>query len=399
MQQTQQPESLAWIEKLVAIDTTSRDSNLPLVDLVAAELRERGLELHVFPDATGQKANLVATVPAADGSRNGGVVLSAHTDVVPVDGQEWSSDPFTTEIRDGRLYGRGTCDMKGFLGVALHTLPRMLEAELTEPIHLALTYDEEVGCVGGGEIVKQFAEIGLDPRACIVGEPSMMHVIGGHKSMNVVRFTFCGVAAHSSRTPYGVNAIEYASRFVCAVRERAEGWRDEGPRDEAYGVPYTTASVNLVSGGIAGNTVPDRCSVQLEFRSIGADDPEEILGWMREVAGDLEREMKAENDAARVEVEILAQAPGFDAPHDSATARLAVELGAIASEEKVNYGTEAGQYAGAGIDTVVCGPGDIAQAHTADEYVELSQLVACEEFMNALVDRLSRTGDSSAHAQ
>ena len=395
MEQTQPPASLSWVERLVEIDTTSRDSNLPLIEVVAAHLRDHGIDPQLFPDESGRKANLVATIPAADGARSGGVVLSGHTDVVPVDGQQWTSDPFTPTIRDGRVYGRGTCDMKAFTAVALHLLPRMVEADLRAPLHFALSYDEEVGCLGGAHIVKQIADLGLAPEVCVVGEPTSMRVVTAHKSINLLEVTFTGIAAHSSLTPQGVNAIEHAARFVTEVRGMADAWRTGGPFDPAYPVPYTTTSVNLVSGGIAGNTVADRCVVQLEFRSIAADDPAEVVESLRSVAARLEAEMKAEiperADEVSVRVEVLAQVPGLDSSADGPATRLALALGAAEPEGKVTYGTEAGQFAETGIDTIVCGPGDIAQAHAADEYVELDQIVACEQFLGALIDHLSAT--------
>lgn len=385
-----QPASLEWVRRLVGIDTTSRDSNLPLIEVVADYLREHGLEPVTFADETGRKANLVATIPAADGSRVGGIVFSGHTDVVPVDGQRWDSDPFEAQVRDGRLYGRGTADMKGFIGVALEALPRIVATPLSEPVHFALSYDEEVGCLGGAWIVKQIAELGLHPRACVVGEPTSMRVVTGHKSMNVIAVTFTGVAAHSSLTPNGVNAIEYAASFIRFVRQRAESWRKEGPFDQAYSVTYTTGGVNVVSGGIASNTVADRCRLELDVRTIPATDPADVLELLRAEAARLEQEMQAENPCARVELQVLAQVPAFEADDGSRTLELAVALGASEAAERVTYGTEAGQFAGTGIDTIVCGPGDIAQAHGPNEYVELSQLVACEAFVERLVEHLSR---------
>ncbi|NYD98997.1 acetylornithine deacetylase [Kineosphaera limosa] len=386
------PRSLAWVRRLVAIDTTSRDSNLPLIEVVAQYLREHDVEPHVLPDESGRKANLVATIPAADGGRVGGVVLSGHTDVVPVDGQEWDSDPFEAVVRDGRLYGRGTADMKGFIAVALEALPRMLATPLNEPIHLALTYDEEVGCLGGAQIVKQIADLGIAPRACIVGEPTSMRVITGHKSMNVVAVTFTGVAAHSSLTPNGVNAIEYAAAFIRFVREQAQRWREAGPFDEAYPVAYTTGGVNVVAGGIASNTVADRCRLELDFRTIPAVAPGNVLELLRGEAARLEQLMQAENPGASVDVEVLAAVPSFEAEDGSRTVELAVALGATEAAERVTYGTEAGQFAGTGIDTIVCGPGDIAQAHGPNEYVDLAQLLACEAFVDRLIEHL-RAGD------
>lgn len=388
------PASLPWVERLVSIDTTSRDSNLPLIEVVAQEMRSRGIEPHILPTDDGTKANLLATVPAADGSTSGGVVLSGHTDVVPVDGQSWTSAPFEPQVRDGRLYGRGTCDMKAYIAVALHTLPAMLEAELSEPIHFALSYDEELGCLGGAVLVKQIADLGLAPRVCIVGEPTMMQVVRAHKSINSVRVTFHGVAAHSSLTPNGVNAVEHAAAFITKMRAMATSWRTEGPYDSAFPVAYSTTSVNIVEGGIAGNTVPDRCVVQLEFRTIAADDPEVVTDRLRGFVAEIEAEMKAEDERAHVDVEVLAAVPGLDTEADSTAVELAVALGAEASPEKVTYGTEAGQFAGSGIETVVCGPGDIAQAHAADEFVDLAQIQQCERFMTDLVARLS-TGQNA----
>ncbi|NYI70906.1 acetylornithine deacetylase [Naumannella cuiyingiana] len=383
------PRSLPWIERLVSLDTTSRDSNLPLIETVSAEFRRHGIEPHVFPNADGSKANLVATVPAADGTTSGGVVLSGHTDVVPVDDQDWDSDPFVPEVRDGRVYGRGTADMKSFTAVGLTYLPEMVAAELREPIHFALTYDEEVGCLGGEEIVKQIADLGLAPRAAIVGEPTSMRVIRGHKSINLIRVEFTGVAAHSSLTSSGVNAIEYAAELITFVRSIADAWRADGPFDEAYPLAYSTASVNLIRGGIASNTVPEECFVELEFRGIAEIDPDEIIDRIRGKADELAERMRAENPAAGIEVKVLAKVPGLDTPGDSAAIALGDQLGAIPSEEKVTYGTEAGQFAGSGIETVVCGPGDIAQAHAANEYVALDQLVACERFVEKLIKVLS----------
>lgn len=388
------PASLPWVERLVSIDTTSRDSNLPLIEVVAQEMRSRGIEPHIFTTDDGTKANLLATVPAADGSTSGGVVLSGHTDVVPVDGQSWTSAPFEPQVRDGRLYGRGTCDMKAYIAVALHTLPAMLEAELSEPIHFALSYDEELGCLGGAVLVKQIADLGLAPRVCIVGEPTMMQVVRAHKSINSVRVTFHGVAAHSSLTPNGVNAVEHAGAFITKMRAMATSWRTEGPYDSAFPVAYSTTSVNIVEGGIAGNTVPDRCVVQLEFRTIAADDPEVVTDRLRGFVAEIEAEMKAEDERAHVDVEVLAAVPGLDTEADSTAVELAVALGAEASPEKVTYGTEAGQFAGSGIETVVCGPGDIAQAHAADEFVDLAQIQQCERFMTDLVAHLS-TGQNA----
>lgn len=386
----QTPRSLDWVVKLVSQDTTSRNSNHPVIDLIAEEARRLGLNPRICPSTQPGKSNLLVSVPAADGSTAGGVVLSGHSDVVPVDGQDWASDPFAPEVRDGRLYGRGTCDMKGFIGVAVSALPDMVAADLSEPIHLAVSYDEEVGCIGGDQIVKDIAELGLTPRACIVGEPTSMQVIRGHKSINLGRVTFRGKAAHSSLTPDGVNAIEYAAQFVVFLRGIADQWRNEGPFDEAYLVRHSTLSTNIIHGGIAGNTVPERCVVEFEFRGIAELDANATMERIEAYARELEQQMRAENEIAGVDFEIPAMVPGLETPADAEAISLGAALGGLRSDGKVTYGTEAGQFSGAGIETVVCGPGDIAQAHAADEFVDLAQLQACDEFIHRLISHLSK---------
>ncbi|MDI3405087.1 acetylornithine deacetylase [Streptomyces cavernicola] len=380
--------TMGWITRLMGIDTTSRDSNLPLIELVAEEIRAHGIEPVLVPNAEGTKANLLATVPAADGSVTGGVVLSGHTDVVPVDGQPWSSEPFRPEVRDGRLYGRGACDMKSFVGAIVAKLPQLTGAPLSEPVHLAFSYDEEIGCAGAPSLVDEIGRRGLRPRACVVGEPTSMRVIRGHKSITLLRVAFHGVAAHSSLTPQGVNAIEYAAQLVRFVRAFAERQRAEGPFDEFYEVPFTTATVNEISGGIAVNTVPAECSLSFEFRAVAGVDVDETVEMFRAEVRRIEALMREENPQARIEVSVGAKAPGLDTALDAEVMDLATRWGGEASPGKVTYGTEAGLFHEAGIPTVVCGPGDIAQAHAPDEFVELDQIARCEAFLDRLIDDL-----------
>ena len=382
-------ETLDWAKRLIGLDTTSRDPNLPLIEVIAAELRARGLTAHIRPAPHDGWANLIATVPAADGSLDGGVVLSGHTDVVPVDDQDWASEPFAPQVRDGRLYGRGSADMKGFIACVLALLPDMQAARLREPIHLAFSYDEELGCLGGEVIVKDFADLGLSPRTAIIGEPSMMRAIRGHKSVNSVRMTFTGVACHSSLKPHGLNAIEHAAAVIRRIAEYGEQLAATGPYDEAYEVPYSTVGVNLVRGGIANNTVADCCVLEADFRTIAADDQRAFYETLRGFALEQEAVMRAANPAGKVEVQLLSMVPGLDTASDGPAARLMRELGVEVADSKVTYGTEAGQFSGAGMDAVVCGPGDIAQAHGPNEYVELAQLAACEAMLERLIAHLS----------
>lgn len=389
MSPTPSDATLEEITKLIGFETISRDSNLPLIGYVGERLNALGLESKLIHDATGQKANLLATIPAGDGTRTGGIVLSGHTDVVPIDGQDWSSDPFTPEIRDGRLYARGACDMKSFIAVVMTRLDSMVAARLNEPIHLAFSYDEEVGCIGAVDLVTAITADGLKPRGAIVGEPTSMRVMRGHKSVNVIKVDFHGVAAHSSLTTQGVNAIAAAADFAAYVDAKAREFAGTGASDEAFVVPYTTTTVNQIQGGIAVNTIPASCTLHFEFRSIAADDPVALIKDFHAEAQRIEALMKAQNPAASVDFTVLAQTPGLDTPADASIVSLAAELGGTPSPDKATYGTEAGLFSNAGIPTVVCGPGDIAQAHAPDEFIALEQIAACESFIDNLVEALT----------
>lgn len=384
--------TMAEIATLVGFDTTSRDSNLPLIQHIVDRLAAVGIEPVVLPSSDGTKANLLATFPAADGTVAGGVVLSAHTDVVPVDGQSWSSEPFTPEVREGRLYARGSADMKSFLGVVVAKLPEIAQATLAEPIHLAFSYDEEVGCVGAIDLVDEIVRRGLTPRGCVVGEPTSMRIVRGHKSMNVFRVDVRGVAAHSSLTPQGENAVVAAAELVRFVQGVADELRERGPFDDGYVVPFTTVSVNRIDGGIAINTIPAECTVHFEFRALTTVDHEALVERFRAECRRIEAGMRERHPGARVELTTTAAAPGVDTSADAEIVALAAAWGGIASDAKVTYGTEAGLFANAGIPSVVCGPGDIAQAHAPDEFIELEQIAECERFIDRLIAGLRAGG-------
>ncbi len=381
--------ALEWITRLVSIDTTSHGSNLELIDLVAKELRLHGLKPAILPNEDWTKANLVVTIPARDGSTEGGIALSGHTDVVPVDGQVWETDPLKAQVRDGLLFGRGTADMKSFIGVILAALPALANAPLLEPVHLLLSYDEEVGCLGGKHLVKELADLNIRPAICVVGEPTGMRVIAAHKSVDVLELTFNGVSAHSCLPPRGVNAIEYACRAVVFIRSLAEQFRDEGPYDEAYAVPYTTASVNGITGGVARNIVADRCRVELELRSISAVEHDRLRDRIQAFCAELEEEMRLEDPQARIDLRTRATVPGLETDRASRAVAFGAAIGGTPSTSKVTFGSEAGLFQAAGIETILCGPGEIHQAHTANEYIELDQIRACEKLLANLVQHLS----------
>ncbi|KAF1012326.1 MAG: acetylornithine deacetylase [Burkholderia sp.] len=384
------PISLDWVRDLVAIDTTSCAPNLGLIETVRDALAERGIAATLTHDKRKGWANLCATLPAHDGSTDGGVVLSGHTDVVPVDGQDWNSDPFKPAIRDDRLYGRGTCDMKGFIGTALALVPEMQAAKLAKPIHFALSYDEEIGCAGAPLLIADLKQRGLNPSGCIVGEPTSMRPIIAHKGINTYRCCVRGHAAHSSLTPKGLNAIEYAARLICHIRDIADEFRAEGPFDALYDVPFTTAQTSQIHGGNAINTVPVECRFSFEFRNLPTLDPDVIFAKIDAYACDtLLPKMRREHPDAAIEISKIASAPGLDTEEQAAITQLVRALTADQSPRKVAYGTEAGLFANAGIPSVVCGPGNIEQAHKPNEYVELAQLDSCERFLRKFIASLA----------
>ena len=385
-----EPDSLLWIKKLVSFDTVSRNPNMGLIETVRDELRGAGIEATLTTDPSGKWANLFATVPAHDGSTQGGIALSGHTDVVPVDGQSWHTDPFQPSVRDGRLYGRGTCDMKGFIGAALSMLPKMQATRLARPIHFALSFDEEIGCAGAPLMIADLIRRGVTLDGCIVGEPTGMRPVVAHKGINVYDCHLRGFATHSSLTPQGMNAIEYAARLICFIRDLADELRTQGPFDELYDVPFSTAQTSTIQGGNAINTVPADCSFVFEFRNLPMLDPQVVLARIEQYAFDsLLPKMQREYASAAIEFSKIATAPGLDATEQAAITQLVRELTQDQEKRKVAYGTEAGLFARAGVPSIVCGPGNIEQAHKANEYVALDQLNACEAFLSKLIQSQS----------
>ncbi len=371
------------LEALVSFDTTSRNSNLPLIAWVEIYLDKLGVAHERIPNASGTKANLWATIGPND---TAGYILSGHTDTVPVDGQSWTSDPFQLTRRDGRLYGRGATDMKGFVACCLAAVPDMLARDLKRPIHLAFSYDEEVGCIGARDIAARLKDAAMKPIACFVGEPTEMEVVIGHKSKRSFYVTVHGRTCHSSLAPQGVNAVEYAARLVAKIREISDRLARQGARDELYDVPFTTAHTGILHGGTALNIVPDVCTLEFEFRAIAADSldalTDKVIGYARDL---LEPEMRAVAPEAGITFDLRSSFPGLDTQPAAQVVSLTKQLAGRNGHGKVAYGTEAGLYDGVGIPTVVVGPGSIEQAHKADEFVAISEIEKCGAFLDRLV--------------
>ena len=373
--------ALEWAQRLVRMATVSHLSNLPLIECVADHLRSLGIPLRLTYDETRRKANLFATIGVG---KPGGVILSGHTDTVPWDGQAWTLDPLSGEVKDGRLYGRGSADMKGFIGLAVAQAQAFLEADLPHAVHYALSYDEEVGGFGAMNMIADLREAGLAPALCLVGEPTMMVPAIAHKGVHRWRCCVKGRAAHSSQTPHAVNAIEAAARVVSHIADMADAWRDGQERYAGFDVPFTTAAVGVINGGIADNVIPEDCHFNYEFRNLPGSDEQAMQREVLARAAQLEGAMKAVDTATGFRFETLCSMPAFLAPPNDPAVQLAQRLARTQNTALVAFGTEAGLFQRAGIAAVVCGPGDIAQAHQADEYVSLAQLARCEAFIAAL---------------
>ena len=379
-QQTYTPREM--IDRLVAFDTTSARSNLDLIDFVSDYLQSYGVESKLFMNEEKTKANLFATVGP---DTEGGVVLSGHTDVVPVQGQDWATDPFTVTEKDQKLFGRGTADMKSFSALALSLVPEMLAAKMQRPIHFALSYDEEVGCIGVVNMVTWIAKLDQKPAMVIVGEPTSMRVINAHKGIRCFETTITGLEAHSSRQHEGVSAIIYAGKLIAFLSDLIEELKDKGDPTGRFEPPYTTIQIGQITGGTAINIIPGSCSFTWEHRNLPTQDADEIRDRFYAFAARLEKEMKNKSAACSISTREFANAPGLMIEEENAAEALALSILGKNQTEAVAYGTEAGYFQGIGIPTVVCGPGDIAQAHIADEFIEVSQITACEDFLRKVI--------------
>lgn len=388
-------QSIDWLSRLIGFDTVSRHSNLALIEDVKSYCEQLGLAVDLTFNDAQNKANLFVTVPAGGNANNSadqvnhGLVLSGHTDVVPVDGQEWTSEPFTATIRGDKLYGRGACDMKGFIACALTLLPQAVQlsraGQLRRPLHLALSFDEEVGCLGAPLILADLKARGITPDYCIVGEPTNMMMVVAHKGIAVYRCRVHGKSAHSSLTAQGVNAISYASRLIGYVDALAEEISHRNDNDPLFDVPYSTLSVGTIHGGTATNIVPNLCEFTFDYRNLPYMTQEDILVPIQAKVAELNAQMQTRAPETGIE---LMQEESVPAMTDSDSAELQALIAALTEDNKrhkVAYATEGGQFTNAGIPTIICGPGSIEQAHKADEYVELSEMTRCDEFLQKLL--------------
>jgi acetylornithine deacetylase len=380
--------STEMIRRLIGFDTTSRESNLVLIDFVRDYLDGWGIASELVFDAERRKANLYATIGPDD---RGGIMLSGHTDVVPVDGQAWDSDPFAVAEKGGALYGRGTADMKSFIAVVLSLVPEFTARTLKTPIHFAFSYDEEVGCIGVRGLIAKLKERPIRPTGCIVGEPTMMQPVIAHKGKVSVRCQVRGLESHSALAHEGVNAVEAAAEIVAHLKSMARRKRDQGPFDAGFSPPYTTVHTGTIDGGTALNIVPRDCRFDFEFRNIPADDPAPLFAEVRRFAETrVLPEMRQVSAATGITFEEMNAVDAFDMPEDHELVQMAQALSGANSVGKASYCAEAGLFQEASIPTVICGPGSIEVAHKPNEYVAIDQVRQCETFLRRLTDRLAR---------
>lgn len=377
------------IRRLVAFPTVSRDSNLGLIEWVRDYLEGLGASTLLTFDDEGRKANLFATLAARDGnSTRGGIALSGHTDVVPVDGQPWDTDPFEATLVGDRLHGRGVADMKSFCAIGLAFVPEFLRRGLARPLHFALSYDEEVGCIGVRRLIADVVARAIAPAGCIIGEPTGMQLVVAHKGRRTWRCRVRGHEAHSSLTPQGVNAVQIACDLVAWITDRAREFAAQHRQDPAYDVPFTTLHVGVIHGGTAVNIVPRDCTFEFEIRHLPQDDPEDFFAALREHANALLPAMRAVDPATFIEFDALSEMSGYDNDGHGAIVGIGRDCSQSGVLHKVSFGTEAALFDRASIPAVICGPGHVEQAHQPNEWVSLEQLARCEAFMRRLAQHL-----------
>ncbi len=383
------PRALEILKRLIAFDTVSSEPNMALIEYVRELQASKGIESLIVKDETGKKANLFASTGPKDVP---GVLLSGHTDVVPAAGQAWTMPPFQATLRDGRIYGRGTCDMKGFIALAIDAMLDAADMTLMRPLQLALSHDEEIGCVGVRRLLDVLHLAPVRPFLCVVGEPTLMQFAVGHKGKASYR-TFCrGQEAHSSLAPRAVNAIHLASDFIAELRKSQKQIEQQGARDEGYDISYSTVHIGRIDGGKALNIVPNLCTLEFEYRNLPGDNPDALLEQLRERAEVLVREARQLSGVADIEIEVMNEYPALETHPSVEAVRLLHAFAEPGTQHiKVSYGTEGGLFAGRlNVPVVVCGPGSIEQAHKPDEFIDESQMDAGERFLQSLLGSLKQ---------
>lgn len=376
-----------WLTKLISFNTVSSNSNLPLIEAVDAWFKNYDIDTHIiYGMPKGDKANLFATIPAKNGQIQGGIMFAGHTDVVPVMDQKWDTDPFVATEKEGRIFGRGSCDMKGFLAVVLALVPDFKKLNLLKPVHFSFTFDEEIGCLGVDFLLNHLKEVNIKPEGCLVGEPSSMRPIIGEKARQVYHCQVQGLASHASLPNRGCNAIEYASQLVCYIAKLANYLKDNGPFDMDFDLPYTTMTTNIMSGGIATNMIPAVCEFIMEVRHTPQFPVEKLRSQIEYyIKNELLPEMRKSYSGAEIHLDKTSDERGFHALEHAEVTRLIRQLTGVKERLKVSYSTEAGIYQDARIPSIICGPGDIEQAHRTNEFVSIEQLIICENVLRNMV--------------
>lgn len=380
-------KTIEILKALIAFDTTSRESNLGMIEYIQAYLTDLGITSRLSFDAEKRKANLFATIGHAPGR---GIVLCGHTDVVPVDGQAWDTNPFEARIEDGKIFGRGSVDMKGFIAATLAMLPSYQASTLKQPLHLAFTYDEEIGCVGVQTLIRDLQELNIHPAGCFVGEPTRMQVMTAHKGITLTRCRVRGLEAHSSLAPEAVNAIEYAGRLIEHIRQLASDLQTQGPFDAGFKVPHTTMQTGWISGGTAPNIIPKECDFIFDCRPLPQSNSDELIRKIQSHAEKLKEEMRKVYAQADITFETVANAAPLDTSEEAPISYLGRALSRNNLLGRVSFATDAGWLHQAGIPCVVIGPGDIDVAHKPNEFVEISQLEECLGFLDRLRERMTQ---------
>ena len=377
-------QSLDLLQTLIGFDTTSFKSNLNLIKFIENYLNQYKIKSELVYDDTKNKANLFATIGP---NFTGGIVLSGHTDVVPVGNQKWGTDPFQLIEKDQKLYGRGASDMKSFIALVLSRVPKIIEKKLSKPIHLAFSYDEEIGCVGVHGLLDLIEKKSIKPEFCIVGEPTSMEVVIGHKGKHAYSVKVDGLSCHSGQAPFGVNAINYASKLIAYIDELNKEKSINGPFDQDYEVPYTTLHTGLINGGTILNIVPNLCEFEFEIRNLATDDPLKLVNKIKDYTNQkLINDMHKVSSKTGIHFNEKVNYPALDISADIKPVKKIKELLNNQKHKKVVYGTEGGLFKNRfDIPTIVCGPGSIDQAHKPNEYISIEQIKKCSNFLDNLI--------------